>query len=123
MINLQNLFETYGPVAVLSVVCGLAFWRLIVWINKHDNTLTYHDKTIISMQETIDGIHLSCPIKPEKIENLSLKVAALELADSKIDGDLKKINQHLKSLDENMNIMRIDIKAILNHFAFKGMDG
>jgi predicted nucleic acid-binding Zn-ribbon protein len=123
MIDLQTLFESYGPVSVLAVISGLVFWRVIVWINKHDNTIEYHGEKIDSLQKELDGVHLSCPIKPERIEALGLKVTALELEDSKIDGDLKKINQHLKNLDDSMTEMRVDIKAILNHFAFKGMDG
>ena len=122
MIDLQTLFEAYGPVSVLAVISGLVFWRVIVWINKHDNTIEYHGERIDSLQKELAEVHLSCPIKPEKVENLALKITALELEDSKIDGDLKKINQHLKNLDDSMTEMRVDIKAILNHFAFKGMD-
>jgi hypothetical protein len=101
------------------LVCGGLAVR---WLLKHDQKLSKHEDIITTLEEELKNVHLSCPIPQGAVKELQVEVAALRLEDSTIKGDVKQIFQRLESVDKSLATMSDDIKAILNHFAFKGMD-
>ena len=107
-------------IAIIAVVLILLFF-VLKWLYKLNSKIERHSTILEQMAKDISNVHDGCHIPTGAIKSLEDKVFTLQLQDESMAGELKKIEEHLKKLDQNDQKLESGINMIINHFAIEGM--
>lgn len=123
MYDVLMIVERWGPSAGLLILMLIIMIPVVKWLNKLDTKIKRHSHIMEEIKEDVDKIHDRCHVPVGAVRDLEKKVIALEKQDLLIDGNIKKIEEHMKAQDNSMSEIKTDIKSVLNILIERGING
>lgn len=121
MFDFLMIVKEWGPSVGLLILMIIIIIPVVKWINKIDNRVKDHSHIMEEIQDDVENIHIRCHVPEGAVKKLEDRVSGLELQNARLDGELNKIDEHLKTLDNSVKEVKTGINSIINHFAIKGM--
>jgi len=115
MYDFLMIIKEFGPAVGLFILFGAISVKLTMWINKLDTKIKRHSHIMEEIKEDIENMHSRCHVPVGAVKDLEKKVSDLEKQDLRLDGDIKKIEEHMKSQDNSITEIKTDVKEILKH--------
>jgi len=110
--DIAQFFENYGGTAGVLLLLGIFAIPLTRWIVTINGLVKDNIKAIKKLEEGLKDVHLGCHIPIGAVKALEDKVSDLEIKDTELDGDVKEINEHLKSLDITVDLIHKSIAKV-----------
>ena len=67
------------------------------------------------IKDDVETIHDKCHVPIGAVKDLEKKVSDLEKQDIRLDGDIRKIEDHMKAQDISMTEIKTDVKTVLKY--------
>lgn len=115
MYDFLMIVREFGPSVGLLILFGALGIKLVIWINKLDTKIKRHSHIMEEIKSDVENIHNRCHVPIGAVKDLEKKVSDLEKQDLRLDGDIKKIDEHMRSQDNSITEIKVDVKEILKY--------
>jgi len=111
-IEIVQFIEEYGLSAGILLLLIIVAVPLLKWIISINKLVAGNINKLDTLKERVDTFHLDCHVPVGAVKALEDKVGKLEIKDTELDGDVKEINEHLKSLDTTVELIHTSIDKV-----------
>ncbi len=122
MYDFLMIIKEFGITIAIFCIIFILLFLIVRWLNKLDTKIKRHSHIMEEVKDDVGKIHNGCHIPIGSVKALEKKVQDLEKQDLILDGDIKKIDEHLKSLDNSINGITKDVKSVLAILIEKGIN-
>lgn len=119
MYDFLMIIKEFGITIALFCIIFILIFFIIKWLNKLDTKIKRHSHIMEEIKDDIDKFHVGCHVPVGAVKDLEKKVSDLEKQDLRLDGDIKKIEEHMKAQDSSMIEIKTDVKSVLKYLLDK----